>query len=47
MLAEMGSTDARGALRMTLGRSNTRAEVDEFVEILPSLVERVRGLTVS
>lgn len=47
VLAEMGSADARGALRMTLGRSNTRAEVDQFVEILPSLVERVRGLTVS
>lgn len=45
VLAEMGASDAEGALRMTLGRSNTVAEVDEFIAILPALVERVRGLS--
>jgi cysteine desulfurase len=34
--------DARGAVRVSLGWSTTRAEVDRFLEVLPSVVERVR-----
>jgi cysteine desulfurase len=34
--------DARGALRISLGWSTTRADVDRFLAQLPSVVERVR-----
>ena len=35
---------ARGALRLTLGRDNTEAEVDEVIAALPPLVESLRKL---
>ena len=35
---------AHGALRFSLGRDNTEAEVDRVLEILPALVERVRAV---
>ncbi len=35
---------ARGALRLTLGRDNTEAEVDEVLAALPPLVESLRKL---
>lgn len=35
--------DALGALRLTLGRSNTDADVDTLLEVLPPIVRRVRG----
>jgi cysteine desulfurase len=33
-----------GALRLTLGRENTEADVDFVVEKLPEIVARVRGM---
>ncbi|MEM7030455.1 MAG: cysteine desulfurase family protein [Chloroflexota bacterium] len=35
---------ALGALRLTLGRSTTAADIDYVLKILPSVVEKVRGL---
>jgi cysteine desulfurase len=35
-------TLALGALRLTLGRSNTQADVDYVLEILPGIVDRLR-----
>ncbi|MCX6080379.1 MAG: cysteine desulfurase family protein [Chloroflexi bacterium] len=36
---------ARGSLRITLGRFNTDAEVDRFLEILPRIVGEMRPVT--
>ncbi len=36
-------TDALGALRLTLGRENTEADVDFVVAKLPEIVEKLRG----
>jgi cysteine desulfurase len=39
-------SDARGAVRISLGWSTTTADVDGFLEVLPGVVERVReGMT--
>jgi cysteine desulfurase len=35
----------QGALRFSIGRTNTEAEVDRVVELLPGLVEKLRSLT--
>ncbi len=35
--------EALGALRLTLGRANTDAEIDEVLEKLPDIVQRVRN----
>ena len=35
---------ARGSLRVTLGRFNTAAEVERFIEILPGLVGGLRPI---
>jgi cysteine desulfurase len=35
----------QGALRFSIGRTNTEAEVDHVVELLPGLVEKLRSLT--
>jgi len=35
---------ARGSLRITLGRFNTDAEVDRFLELLPRAVAALRPL---
>jgi cysteine desulfurase len=35
---------ARGSLRVTLGRCNTRAEIDRFLEILPPAVTSLRPI---
>ena len=47
VLAAMGfdALRARGALRITLGRFNTEAEVDRFVELLPSIVGELSPVT--
>jgi cysteine desulfurase len=37
--------EARGSLRFSLGRDNTREEVDRAVEIIPGVVERLRELS--
>jgi cysteine desulfurase len=36
---------ARGSLRITLGRENTRADVDTLLEKLPPIVEKLRRLS--
>jgi len=35
--------EARGALRVTLGKENTLAEVEAFLDVLPDVVARARG----
>jgi cysteine desulfurase len=46
VLTEMGfsADEARGHLRLTLGRSNTEADVDLVLRELPSLLDRLRAL---
>jgi cysteine desulfurase len=39
----LSQSDARGALRMTLGPESTKVEVDAFVAALPAAVTRARG----
>lgn len=36
---------ARGSLRLTVGKDNTREEIDHVLEILPDIVLRLRGLS--
>ena len=36
---------ARGSLRLTLGRGNTREDVDYVLKVLPPLVERLRKIS--
>lgn len=45
VLAAMGyaADAARGALRITLGRENTDAEVTEALRVIPATIERVRA----
>lgn len=45
VLTAMGyaPNDALGALRLTLGRENTEADVDFVIEKLPQIVRRIRG----
>jgi cysteine desulfurase len=45
VLAAMGYPDeeARGALRVSLGRSTTEAEVDEAARIIPAVIARLRA----
>lgn len=38
-------TAARGSLRVTVGRANSRHEVDGFLEALPPIVERLRSMS--
>ena len=35
----------QGALRFSLGPTNTEAEVDRVLEVLPGLVDKLRSLT--
>ncbi|MCS7220662.1 MAG: cysteine desulfurase [Anaerolineae bacterium] len=46
VLTAMGISrrDAIGHLRLTLGRSNTEADVNRVLELLPGIVERLRAL---
>ena len=43
VLAAMG-VDAERSLRVSVGWSTTRADVERFVEVFPGIVERLRGL---
>jgi len=44
VLLAMGvaESDARGALRLTLGHTSTQADVDTFVDAMPAAIERAR-----
>ncbi len=35
----------QGALRFSLGPTNTEAEVDHVLQVLPALVDKLRSLT--
>lgn len=39
-----GPEQAHGSLRLTLGRENTDAEVERFLEVLPGIVSRLREI---
>jgi len=41
----MSAVEAHGSLRVTLGRSSTEEEVDEFLEVLPGVVDRLRQMS--
>jgi cysteine desulfurase len=49
VLTAMGftSADAMGALRLTLGRENTEADVDFVIDRLPEIVARVRAMNLN
>ena len=46
MLLALGQSSelARGSLRMTLGKFNTESEIEYVLEVLPKLVQELRGL---
>ncbi len=37
--------DAHGSVRVSLGRQNTEAEVDRFLEVFPPIVEKLRAMS--
>ncbi len=41
----MSAVEAHGSLRISLGRSSTEDEVDEFLEVLPGIVDRLRQMS--
>jgi cysteine desulfurase len=45
MAMGMDPIRGRGSLRITLGRFNTQAEVERFMEILPRVVAELRPVT--
>lgn len=47
VLTAMGIPDdlAHGSLRITLGRDNTKAEIDKLIEVLPKIISRLRGMS--
>ena len=47
VLKAMGLPHARtlGSIRFSLGESNTDAEIDRVIAVLPALVEKLRNLT--
>jgi cysteine desulfurase len=49
VLTAMGVPEdlARGSLRLTVGKDNTRDEVDRLLDTLPRIVERIRALAPS
>ncbi len=46
-LMSMGvaEAEAHGALQLTLGRENTQAHIDKFVEVLPPIIEKLRAMS--
>jgi cysteine desulfurase len=36
---------ARGSLRLTVGKDNTRAQIEDVLEVLPGIVSRIRSLS--
>ncbi len=45
MALGVGAEEAHGSMRVSLGRENTKAEVDAFVEAFPPIVERLRQMS--
>jgi cysteine desulfurase len=46
-LLSMGvsEAEAHGALQLTLGRENTQAHIDKFIEVLPPIIEKLRAMS--
>jgi cysteine desulfurase len=46
-LLSMGvsEAEAHGALQLTLGRENTQAHIDQFVNVLPPIIEKLRAMS--
>ncbi len=40
-----GAEEAHGSVRLTLGRENTDADVDEFLKVFPPIVARLRDMS--
>ena len=45
MALGVGAEEAHGSIRVSLGRENTLAEVDAFVEAFPPIVDRLRQMS--
>jgi cysteine desulfurase len=45
LAAGLSHDDARSSLRFSIGRPSTAADVDRAIEIIPSVVERIRALS--
>lgn len=47
VLLAMGipTEEAHGSLRLTLGKDNTREDVDYFVKVIKPIVERLRDMS--
>jgi cysteine desulfurase len=41
----LGAEEAHGSLRLSLGRENTQAEADAFIEVFPPIVEKLRQMS--
>jgi cysteine desulfurase len=41
----LSDEEARGNIAMTLGKDNTKAEIDYVLETLPKLVEKLRSMS--
>jgi cysteine desulfurase len=36
---------AHGSIRFTLGKVNTKKDIDELMEVLPEIIEKLRGIS--
>ena len=41
----LGAEEAHGSLRLSLGRENTQAEADAFIEVFPPIVDKLRQMS--
>jgi cysteine desulfurase len=41
----LGAEEAHGSMRLSLGRENTPEEADAFLEVFPSIVEKLRNMS--
>ncbi len=41
----MGAEEAHGSMRISMGRENTGEEVDQFLEVFPPIVEKLRQMS--
>ena len=45
MAMGLGAEEAHGSVRITLGRENTEAEIDRFLEAFPPIVTHLRNMS--
>ena len=36
---------AHGSIRFTIGKINTKEDIDETMEVLPGIIEKLRGIS--